>query len=361
MGLSARDQFRYWGLAALVFVLFLWLMGNTLLPFIVGAAIAYLLDPWADWLEDHGLNRVAATAVITALVVVFFAFALFLLIPLIVGQVQALVATTPEMVAQLQVWMGERFPGLFDEGSQVRQVLASMTESIKSGSVAVVQKILTSSLAVLDTMLLLIVSPVVAFYLLMDWDRMIGKIDALVPREHVKIVRDLASQVDRVLSGFVRGQLTVCTILGAFYAVALAMIGLQFGVVVGLFAGLISFIPFVGSILGGTLSVGAALFQFWGEWHWIIAVAAVFGIGQAVEGNVLTPKLVGDSVGLHPVWLIFALSAFGALLGFSGLLIAVPVAAVIGVMGRFLIGQYRDSRLYRGPEDEEPASQDAAE
>jgi predicted PurR-regulated permease PerM len=151
-----------------------------------------------------------------------------------------------------------------------------------------------------------------------------------------------------VLAGFVRGQMTVCLILGTFYAVALMLVGLNFGLLIGLFAGLISFIPFVGSIVGGALSIGVALAQFWGEWVWIGAVAAIFVAGQAIEGNFLTPKLVGDKVGLHPVWLMFALSAFGVVFGFVGLLVAVPAAAAIGVIGRFTLEQYRAGPLYHG-------------
>ena len=351
MGLSTQDQVKYWGVALAIFTAFIWLMGNTLLPFVVGAAIAYLLDPVADWLEEHGLGRAAATALVTFIVALVVALAVLIVVPLLANQVQALIEGIPAMVATLTTFLTERFPALFDEESAIRKALVSMEDSLRSGGLVVIQTVLTSSLKLLDFFLLLVVAPVVAFYLLMDWDRMIAQIDALVPREHVATVRDLATQVDRVLAGFVRGQLTVCGILGTFYAVALGLIGLQFGVIVGLFAGLISFIPFVGSITGGVLSIGLALFQFWGEWHWIAAVAAVFGIGQAVEGNILTPKLVGDSVGLHPVWLIFALSAFGSLFGFAGMLIAVPVAAVIGVMGRFGIRQYKDGRLYQGPVD----------
>jgi predicted PurR-regulated permease PerM len=171
-------------------------------------------------------------------------------------------------------------------------------------------------------------------------------------------------ELDRVLAGFVRGQLMVCAILGTFYAVALSLIGLQFGLLIGAFAGLISFIPFVGSILGGLVSIGVAVVQFWDQPWMIAVVGVVFAAGQAVEGNFLTPKLVGGKVGLHPVWLMFALSAFGSLFGFVGLLVAVPAAASIGVFGRFLIERYKDGRLYRGSTEwqaREAADSDPAE
>jgi predicted PurR-regulated permease PerM len=183
---------------------------------------------------------------------------------------------------------------------------------------------------------------------------MVERIDDLLPRHHRDTLRELAKRVDRVLAGFVRGQLTVCLILGVFYAAGLIIVQLPFGLLVGMFAGLISFIPFVGSILGGALSIGIALFHFWDSPEWIVAVFVIFAIGQVVEGNFLSPKLVGGSVGLHPVWLMFSLSAFGGLFGFTGLLIAVPTAAVIGVFLRFSIEQYKTGRLYNGvdqPED----------
>ncbi|MDP2087518.1 MAG: AI-2E family transporter, partial [Gemmobacter sp.] len=155
---------------------------------------------------------------------------------------------------------------------------------------------------------------------------------------------------DRVLAAFVRGQLSVCQVLGVYDAATLALAGLQFGLVVGAIAGAITFIPYVGALVGGALAIGLALFQFWGDWWSIGLVAAIFAFGQFLEGNVITPRLVGNSVGLHPVWLLFALSAFGTLFGFVGMLVAVPVAASIGVLVRFFAEQYTGSLLYRGRE-----------
>jgi len=348
MSLSSREKATYWGLIAAAFGLVLWLLGNTLVPFIVGAAIAYLLDPLADWLERHGFSRTAATATVTGFVIILLTLALLFLVPVLVDQISSAISAAPDLVARLREFLIARFPDLLNETSSLRRALSSMELMLQEKGIAVVRQLLSSSLAVVDFLLLLVIAPVVAFYLLMDWDLMIARIDDLIPREYLETVRHLARQFDNVLSGFVRGQFTVCLVLGSFYAIALAVIGLNFGVVVGLFAGLVSFIPFVGSVVGGALSIGIALFQFWGDWTLIAAVAAVFAIGQAVEGNVLTPNLVGNSVGLHPVWLIFALSAFGALFGFAGLLVAVPIAAVIGVLGRFGIRQYKDGRLYHG-------------
>lgn len=357
MGLSTQQQVGYWGLAFAILIAFLWLMGGAMLPFLVGAAIAYLLNPLAEWLEDHGFNRVAATSLITLGVVIVLANLSFLVLPALAEQVAAILANVPEWIASLRSWLSATVPSIVDEESSLRRALAGMEDSLRSGGIELAKQVLSSTLAVFDLFLVVLLAPVVAFYLLLDWKRLIAAVDDLIPREHLETVRRLGRQVDEVLSGFVRGQLSVCVILGTFYALALMLIGLQFGVLVGLFAGLISFIPFVGSILGGLVSIGLALAQFWGEWHWVAAVAAVFIAGQAVEGNVLTPMMVGDKVRLHPVWLIFALSAFGAFLGFTGLLIAVPVAAVIGVLSRFGVAQYKSGRLYTGPVDR----QDAAE
>jgi predicted PurR-regulated permease PerM len=203
---------------------------------------------------------------------------------------------------------------------------------------------------------------VVAFYLLLDWDNMTARVDELLPRDHAPTIRKLAGDIDATLASFIRGMGTVCLVLGAYYAVALMTVGLQFGLIVGFIAGLVTFIPYVGALVGGILAIGLALFQFWGgtqmidgtsvevatDWFRIGAVGVIFVIGQVVEGNVLTPKLVGKSVGLHPVWLIFALSVFGSIFGFVGMLVAVPLAAMIGVLVRFSIEQYTNGRLYRG-------------
>jgi predicted PurR-regulated permease PerM len=200
----------------------------------------------------------------------------------------------------------------------------------------------------INIMILLLITPVVAVYMLLDWDRMIARIDALLPLDHAPIVRQLAREVDDTLSAFVRGMGTVSLILGTYYAVTLMAVGLQFGLVVGFIAGVVTFIPYLGALIGGSLAIGLALFQFWGEWGSIGLVALIFVIGQLVEGNFLTPKLVGGSIGLHPVWLLLALSVFGGLFGFVGMLVAVPLAAVLGVLARFGIGQYTESRLFQG-------------
>jgi predicted PurR-regulated permease PerM len=350
MALPIRDQIRYWGIAAVVFLLLLWFLGNVLLPFLVGGAIAYFLDPVADRLERAGLSRVAATTVISLVAVVMVILLVLAVIPTLVSQLTALVNSAPDIARKLQGFLLERFPDLADSTSTIRQTLAEIGAAIQARGAELANGVLSSALGVISAIVFIVVVPVVAFYLLLDWDKMVARVDAMLPLDHAPTIRRLGREIDTVLAGFVRGQVSVCLILGTFYAMALMAAGLQFGLVVGAIAGAITFIPYVGSIIGGTLAVGLALFQFWGDWMQIGIIAAIFAAGQFFEGNVLTPKLVGKSVGLHPVWLLFALSAFGSVFGFVGMLIAVPVAAAIGVLTRFGVEQYRASLLYRGTE-----------
>lgn len=354
MALPARQQITYWGLAAAVFLVLLWYLGEVLLPFIVGGAIAYILDPLADRLEAMGLPRAAATTVITLVGLMLLTLAIVLVIPTLVQQTTALVRAAPTYFEALRDWLAVRFPETLVEDGMVRRGLSDLGDMVRDRGGALAQQLVAGVFGVVNALVFVVVVPVVAFYLLLDWDNMVARIDDLLPREHVGTIRRLAREIDRTLASFVRGQLTVCLILGTFYSVALVLVGLQFGLVVGAIAGLITFIPYVGALVGGALAIGLALFQFWGDaggatdWASIGLVAAIFVAGQFLEGNVLTPKLVGGSVGLHPVWLLLALSAFGAIYGFVGMLVAVPVAAALGVLARFGVSEYKASRLYTG-------------
>ena len=348
MALPTNQQLRYWGIAAAVFFVAIWLLGDVLLPFIVGGAIAYFLDPIADRLERAGLSRVAATTVISLIALVLVVLLVLAVIPTLVNQLTALVNAAPDIAKRLQGFLLERFPELADSTSTIRQTLAEIGIAIQARGTELTQGVLSSALGVISIVLFIVVVPVVAFYLLLDWDDMVARIDSMLPLDHAPTIRRLGREINAVLAGFVRGQVSVCLALGTFYAVALMAAGLQFGLIVGAIAGAITFIPYVGSLVGGALAVGLALFQFWGDWLQIGIIAAIFAAGQFVEGNILTPRLVGKSVGLHPVWLLLALSAFGSVFGFVGMLIAVPVAASFGVLTRFGMEQYRASLLYQG-------------
>lgn len=348
MALPVKKQLKYWGIAAIIVAVILWFLGDVLLPFVLGSAIAYCLDPVADRLERAGLSRGASVGVITIVAILIFVVLTLAVIPMLVNQTIQLFETAPRLFRDLQSFLMTNFPNVMTEGGVVQQTLVSLGDTIKQKGGTVVETALTSVGSLLNVLMLFLIVPVVAVYMLIDWDNMIAKIDTLVPLDHKETIRHLARSVDGVLAGFIRGMGSVMLILGTYYAVMLWAVGLQFGLVVGVVAGFLTFIPYVGAIVGGGLAIGLAMFQFWGEWWWIVAVWAIFQSGQFIEGNIVTPRLVGESVGLHPVWLLLALSVFGALFGFIGLLVAVPLAAALGVIVRFLADQYLGSLLYRG-------------
>ncbi|MBE0453514.1 AI-2E family transporter [Roseovarius autotrophicus] len=352
MALPVRDQVKYWSLTAAAGLAMLWVLGDVILPFVLGAAVAYFLDPIADRLERMGLGRLWAVVVIVVLGLMAMTVLALLVVPMLVQQAAALFNTAPQLVARLQGFLFEHFPQLDQADSALRQSLAGVGETIRERGAQLIQTLLTSAASLLNIVVLLIVAPVVAFYLLYDWDRMLASIDDLLPRDHAPVIRRLAREIDATLAGFIRGMGTVCLIMATYYGLGLMAVGLQFGLAVGVFAGLITFIPYLGAILGGIVAIGLALFQFWGDWLSVGLVAAVFGAGQMFESNFMTPRLVGRSVGLHPVWVLFALSVFGALFGLVGFLVAVPMAAAIGVIARFGIAEYKQSRLYRGLDGE---------
>ena len=350
MALPVRDQLKYWGAAMAATLVVLYLLGNVLLPFLLGGAIAYFLDPLADRLERIGASRVLATMIITLIGLLVFVLMALLVVPLLVNQSLSLIDAAPEYARNFTAFLTEKFPSLLDEGSTLRQSITTIGETVQSKGGELLNTALASAVSLLNVALLLVIVPVVSVYLLLDWDRMVARIDGLLPRDHAPVIRQLARDIDATLASFIRGMGTVCLILGTYYAIALMLVGLQFGLVVGFIAGLVTFIPYLGALIGGALAIGLALFQFWGDWLSLGLVALIFVVGQVVEGNFLTPKLVGNSVGLHPVWLILALSVFGTLFGFVGMLVAVPLAAALGVVARFAVDRYKDSLLYRGIE-----------
>jgi predicted PurR-regulated permease PerM len=351
--MSLQRQLSFWIAALFALILILWLLSDILLPFIAGLVLAYFLDPVADALERLGLPRFAATLFILILSALGLTVLLLLILPVLGEQIANFARNVPGYITALIKLFNQAAPGwlkllvtksetnisgsISDIGGRVAVWIASLLTSIWSGGMALV-----------NLLSLLVVTPIVAFYMLNDWDRMVAKVDSWLPRHHVETIRDLARQMNEAMAGFIRGQGTVCLVLGVFYAVGLSLAGLNFGLLIGLGAGLLSFIPFVGTIVGGVTAVGMALIQFWPDWVSIAIVLAIFVAGQFVEGNFLSPKLVGDRVGLHPVWLMFALFAFGYLFGFVGLLLAVPLAASAGVLIRFALRQYLKSPLYLG-------------
>ena len=348
MVLPVKDQIKYWTIAASILLIFLWLLGDILLPFVLGAAIAYLLDPIVDRLEQLGAGRVLGTILIlmAAFFVLFFIF--LLLIPLVIDQFRLLAAAAPDLVTSVQALVLNQIASISPESEALNSTVSNLSTMAQEKLGIIFGSVMASAISLIDVIMLIVITPVVAVYLLVDWDRILEKINELLPLDHASVVRSLASEIDSTLSAFVRGMIAVCLVLGIYYATALSLIGLEFGLIIGFIAGLVSFIPYVGALLGGVLAIGLALIQFWGDFELVALVVGVFIVGQIFEGNILTPKLVGNSVGLHPVSLILALSLFGAFFGFIGLLLAVPLAASAGVILRFFIKKYKMSRLFLG-------------
>jgi predicted PurR-regulated permease PerM len=358
MSVALRRQALFWGTAMVLLILFLYVFSGILLPFVAGMALAYFLDPVADRLQRLGLSRLMATIVILFAFVIVLVLGFVVLVPILASQMADFAARLPDYMTRLQAlvtnfdpaWLERRF-GV--DAAGLKEGLNSLLTSGFGLLTSLFQSIWNSGMALVSVVSLLVVTPVVAFYMLLDWDRMIAVVDSWVPRDHVQTVRTIFSDINTATAGFVRGQGTLCLVLGGMYAFGLTLTGLNFSILIGLFAGLISFIPYVGSLTGLVLAVGVAFVQFWPDWIMVAAVACVFFVGQFIEGNILQPKLVGKSVGLHPVWLMFALFAFGALFGFVGLLIAVPAAAAIAVLVRFALSRYLESPLYKGTSNEE--------
>ncbi len=346
MALSPEQQLRYWAIAALVFGLVLWLLAPVLLPFVTGAAIAYFLNPLVTRLTEWGLPRALAVTALMASALGAVALAFLLILPVIIAQAVQFTETAPELLRRLQDMISARIADVDAFESALDTSLVQLGEAIRDRGAMLAEGIWRSVSGLVSVIVFLIITPVVAFYLMLDWPRVLAGADDLLPRQHAPTIRGLASDIDKAIAGFVRGQVTVCLILATYYATALGLVGLQFGLAIGVVTGLISFIPYIGAILGGVLAIGVALWQFWGMPASIGTVIIIFAVGQILEGNVLVPRIVGNSVRLHPVWLLFAISVFGMLFGFTGMLIAVPVAASVGVLVRFGLIQYQESALY---------------
>ena len=351
-GGAFQRQFVFWLAAFVVFVLVLWLLSEILLPFVAGAAIAYLLTPVTDRIERLGVNRLAASFLIITLVVMALVLVILLVAPILGGQLSSFIEKMPGYVTKLQSLVSDPsrswVQNLLGAGFNTDKTIADLVTQGAGWLTAFLKSLWSGGRALVSLFSLVVVTPVVAFYLIYDWHRMIHTVDGWIPLPQRGTVRQLAREIDAAIAGFVRGQTAVCLILGSFYAVALTLSGLNFGLLIGLGSGLITFIPYVGSMTGLIVSLGVAVAQFWPEYSSILMVLGIFLVGQFLEGNLLAPKLVGESVGLHPVWLIFALLAFGYLFGFVGLLVAVPLAATIGVLARFALRRYLESSLYTG-------------
>jgi predicted PurR-regulated permease PerM len=351
--MTLQRQLLFWLGALAAFILIIWLLHDMLLPFVAGTALAYLLNPAADRLEGLGFPRILATLVVIGSFVLFFVVAGILLFPILGSQLFSFIQRLPDYVTRLQQLITQENKEWLQHivGDKLPDIQKSLGDLMGEGAtwlVAFLKSLWSGGRAILSLFSLIIITPVVAFYLLYDWHAVVDKVDSWLPLRYRATIRTLASQIDHAIAGFLRGQALVCIILGLYYAIGLTIAGLNFGLLIGSISGLLTFIPYVGSLTGFVIGMIVALVQFWASWPSIIVVLLIFVVGQFLEGYVLSPKLVGESVGLHPVWLMFALFAFGYLFGFVGLLIAIPLAAAVGVLLRFALAQYLASPLYTG-------------
>ena len=351
--MTAQRQLIYWAIGLIVFVAALHLLRGILLPFVAGMGLAYLLDPVADRLERAGLGRGFATSLIIGLALLLFALTLVFVLPLLGQQLARLASLIPQAIAEIETLLENPDSWLSTILGEQISLDGQMSDIVKQSVgwlAAVIKSLWSGGMALLSLISLFVVTPVVAFYLLVDWDHMVANLDRWLPRDHAATIRQIMTDIDGSIAGFLRGQSMVCLILAIFYMLGLTAAGLDFGLLIGFTSGAISFIPYVGSTVGLVLSVGMAIAQTWPgiDWLFVALIAGVFAVGQFFEGNILSPRMIGGSVGLHPVALMFALFAFGYLFGFVGMLVAVPAAAAIAVVMRFLLAQYVQSRLYLG-------------
>lgn len=353
---KSESQRKFWFVALAIFVLVVWALKPMLLPFVLAAAIAYFLNPVVNFLSRSGFVRWFGTSLVLLGFALCVVLVLVLVVPLLESQIAALLKALPSYLESLRNyfqplivrWIDALPP---DTSDKLQAAAGDFAGSVLSWAGGLLKSIVTSGFAIFDVVTFLLITPVVAFYLLRDWPKLTRSIDKLLPRQHYDMIKTEVNEIDRTLSGFVRGQALVCLGLGSFYAIGLTLAGLQYGASIGIVAGILSFIPYVGSTFGLVTSIALGLAQFDELWR-VGVVLGVFVCGQILEGYVLTPKLVGDRVGLHPVWILFALFAGGSLMGFLGVLIAVPVAAIIGVLVRFALRHYKSSRFYDASSEE---------
>ncbi len=362
--LSFERQAAIWGLVLIALMGVLSTLGSTIAPFACGLALGYLLNPVVNYLHRFGLGRLASAVVILLVFMLALTLLAVTVAPVLAHQLADFSSKLPQYVTTLQdlavkesaslearyggeflrpLGLGDRFTP-----EQIQKSISNLINQSGAWLLSGVQKLALGGAALLSFLTFLIVTPVVAFYLLVDWHRMLDTVDSWLPLDHRDDLRQIAREIDGALAGFLRGQSLVCVFLGCWYGLGLTFVGLDFGLLIGVLGGVLGFIPYVGSFTVLVLSLGVAIVQGWPSFTMFLLAFAVVGAGQFLEGYVISPKLIGESIGLHPVWLIFALFAFGALYGFTGLIVAVPAAAAIGVIVRHLLRLYRRSAFYRG-------------
>lgn len=350
--MTAQRETVFWFAVLGGLMLLVWLLSAVLLPFVVGMAIGYFLDPVVERLARRGLSRGSAAGLLIVGSFALGALGLLLVLPALIEQALDVSRRLPAVLAAVHDWLqpvlDRTLIGVRTPAGDLSRPLSALMERASSAIAALLANLVSQGLAIVNVLSLLAITPLVAFYLLRDWPLIIAEIDSCLPQAHAATIREQARSIDAVLAGFARGAAIVCGALSLFYAVALSLVRLDFALVIGVTAGALSFVPYLGFAIGLVSSVGVALWQFWPEWLRVVLVLIIFLVGQVVSDYVLTPRLVGERTGLHPLWVIFAVFAGGALFGFVGMLLAVPGCAVIGVLARFAVARYKESETYRG-------------
>lgn len=346
-------QVLFWLAALIVAAIAILVLKAVLLPFVVGLVIAYALNPLTERLVRIGLSRMQASGAVVALAITILVLALFFLVPVLIHQAQQLILSLPTEIDRVKELiesyardrLGDRF-AQFKTG--LDHTMRDLSVNWSALATSVLHSVWSQGSAIVNFVSLLLITPIVVFYMLVDWHPMLAKVDSWLPRNHAGTIRRLAGEIDSAISAFIRGQGTVCLILGVLYAAGLTLAGVRYGLLIGLATGVLSFVPFAGWALGLIISTIVALAQFWPDLMPIYKVIAVFVVGMALDSALLSPRIVGSSIGLHPVWLIFALFVFSYLFGFVGMLVAVPLAAAIAVLIRFALQVYLRSTVYQG-------------
>lgn len=340
----------FWPLFAVVVGVIVYELRDALVPFAAAFFIAYALDPLVGRIQSMGVSRLIATAIVTGFLFLVVLILFLVGIPFLIDQALAFASKAPAIAERLRLMilaspLTEQVRGLVDMQSALGQ-LSTLMGSAGDGVASVARSLLSGGRAFFGLLSLLVFAPIIAIYLLLDWQRMLDVLESLIPPHRKDTVLHIIHDIDHSLTGFLRGQSLICLFLGLWYAIGLSLAGLNFAILIGASAGFFSFIPFVGSMGGLVVALGFGLVQFWPDYWSLLMVALVFASGQFLEGNILSPRIVGGAVGLHPVWLMFSLFAFGSLFGFFGLLIAVPLAATLGVLLKHAVLAYRQSSVY---------------
>ncbi len=343
-------QVRFWLLTILGFCGLVWLLSGMLTPFVLALAIAYFLNPVVSGLGKIGMPRWLGALIVLLTFITLMTTATILLAPLIRAQIVELINSLPTYIDTLQKELWPRIKDVLDhiagvDTTKLQDTFSQYTNDVVNFVGRLLGTVVTSSMALLDILALIVLTPVVAFYLMRDWPAMLAKVNSYLPVRHAPAIRQELNNIDTMIAGFIRGQAMVSLALATYYSIALSLAGLKYGMVIGLISGFLSFIPIVGTLTGIIASLVMAFIQY-DHAGPILVVAGIFAVAQILDGYFLTPKLVGDRVGLHPVWIIFAVLAGGKLLGALGVIIAVPFAGIIAILIRLGLRQYHRSKYF---------------